>query len=261
MYSFLALLLIFGASALNIPRTQCTFGLTASGGQSGTIGQLDDGQNRIGGGLTAVVFSINNNGSVMDSAGRGCILTRKFVPLRSRAIWLLMILQASVQQFQCDQGSASTAGFSITSNGSFTSGGSSVFYACPASDTEYNLYTIPVTGQQKCVEISLAASGCGSTSSSSETAAPNESMTTIATFPIAETQPAEAGVSTVTVYNCASFTTPVTVFPQSEPMTQTQQAAVTGLESATESSTEVETPNATDNTTPGACWEHTGNKD
>ena len=54
----------------------CTFELTASGGQSGTIGQLDDGQNRIGGGLPPANFTICN-GSITDDAGRGCLLTRE----------------------------------------------------------------------------------------------------------------------------------------------------------------------------------------
>jgi hypothetical protein len=76
MYSLTALSLIAGASALALPRSTCSFGLTASGGESGTIGQLSDGQNRIGGGLAAANFTISNGG-ITDAAGRGCILTRK----------------------------------------------------------------------------------------------------------------------------------------------------------------------------------------
>jgi hypothetical protein len=62
-----------------------------------------------------------------------------------------------------------------------------VFYACPASETEWNLYTTPVTGQEKCVEISLTASGCGAATS----VAPS--------------------ITTVTVYDCgiASPTSPL----------------------------------------------------
>jgi hypothetical protein len=76
MYTLATLSLILGASALTVPRSSCSFGLTASGGESGTIGQLSDGQNRIGGGLSAAKFTISNGG-VTDAAGRGCILTRE----------------------------------------------------------------------------------------------------------------------------------------------------------------------------------------
>jgi hypothetical protein len=81
MYTFVTLSLALGASALVVPRSSnssssCSFELTASGGESGTIGQLSDGQNRIGGGLSAATFTIDNGG-ITDAAGRGCILTRK----------------------------------------------------------------------------------------------------------------------------------------------------------------------------------------
>lgn len=46
-----------GASAALLPRAdQCCFQLTASGGASGTLGQLGDGQNRIGGGLGEATY-------------------------------------------------------------------------------------------------------------------------------------------------------------------------------------------------------------
>lgn len=77
MYTLATLSLIVGASALVVPRSSYSFGLTASGGEAGTIGQLADGQNRIGGGLAAATFTISNGG-IIDAAGRGCILTRKF---------------------------------------------------------------------------------------------------------------------------------------------------------------------------------------
>jgi hypothetical protein len=54
----------------------CTFELTASGGESGTIGQLSDGQVRIGGGLAQSSFTICN-GTITDANGYGCILTRE----------------------------------------------------------------------------------------------------------------------------------------------------------------------------------------
>jgi hypothetical protein len=66
-----------GASALAIRDDSCCFTLTASGGTSGTVGQLDDGQNRIGGGLSPATFCITPGGTITDSSGRGCILTRE----------------------------------------------------------------------------------------------------------------------------------------------------------------------------------------
>lgn len=76
MYKLATLSFIVGASALTVPRSSCSFGLTASGGETGTIGQLSDGQNRIGGGLSPATFTISNGG-IIDAAGRGCILTRE----------------------------------------------------------------------------------------------------------------------------------------------------------------------------------------
>ncbi|CZS98253.1 hypothetical protein WAI453_012001 [Rhynchosporium graminicola] len=130
-----------GASASILPRDTCTFTLTASGGQSGIVGQLSDGQNRIGGGNSTGIYTINN-GKITDAKGRGCIL------------------RPPTRQLQCDVGATPTGGFSIGSNGEVRHDGSSTFYACPASDSMYNIYTSPVSGQDKCVEIHLAASDC-----------------------------------------------------------------------------------------------------
>lgn len=84
MYTIVTLSLAIGASALVVPRSSCSFGLTASGGENGTIGQLSDGQNRIGGGLSAAIFNIDNGG-ITDAAGRGCILTRELQMFSSHA--------------------------------------------------------------------------------------------------------------------------------------------------------------------------------
>lgn len=70
--------LLFGlqASALLIPRTDdCTFEMGASGGCTGCIGQLPDGQNRCGGKYAAASY-IMSNGKIRDASGRGCIVTR-----------------------------------------------------------------------------------------------------------------------------------------------------------------------------------------
>ena len=84
-----------GASAAHIPRAAgCSFQLTASGGPGGPVGQLGDGQNRIGQtsglAMTSSTYAIDINGGVTDSSGRGCIFT------------------PPTTQWQCDVGAART---------------------------------------------------------------------------------------------------------------------------------------------------------
>lgn len=57
----------------------CCFELTAGGGTTGPVGQLGDGQNRIGGGLSPVKFCIDKDGEIADQSGRPCILTRELI--------------------------------------------------------------------------------------------------------------------------------------------------------------------------------------
>ncbi|TEY71647.1 hypothetical protein BOTCAL_0089g00260 [Botryotinia calthae] len=140
-----------GASAASIKRDTCSYNLTASGGQSGIVGQLDDGQLRILGNHPTATFTINN-GETTDSKGRPCYLT------------------SEASQYQCDTGMSATGGFAIGADGTYSRSGSSVFYACPSSDNDYNIYTTPVTGQNKCVKVGLTASGCFAPSSSSSSA-------------------------------------------------------------------------------------------
>jgi hypothetical protein len=84
MKSFAAIAaLAAGAHALAIRGDSCCFELTASGGASGTLGQLSDGQNRIGGGLPPATYCISPSGIVTDRNGRGCILTRESPPFTS----------------------------------------------------------------------------------------------------------------------------------------------------------------------------------
>ncbi|KAK4495940.1 hypothetical protein PRZ48_013208 [Zasmidium cellare] len=148
--------LAVGASAAILPRDQCCFQITASGGQSGTVGQLSDGQNRIGGSNPAGTYCLNNGG-LTDSQGRGCILT------------------PPTTQFQCDVGATPTTGFSVGSNGQIEYNGSDQFYACPASDSEYNIYTTPVSGQDKCVKVTLSSGGKCAGSGSGSSSAPASS--------------------------------------------------------------------------------------
>jgi hypothetical protein len=133
--------------------------IEASGGASGILGQLDDGQNRIGGNHPTGCYCLSNGGFT-DSQGRGCILT------------------PPTTQFQCDTGASPTTGFSIGSNGAITYNGSGKFYACPVNDYgEYNVYTTPAPRQTKCVEISLSSGGaCGSGSQNNKPTSPAATM-------------------------------------------------------------------------------------
>ena len=79
MKTFVATTLAFASTTLGFVARQntCCFSLTASGGASGVLGQLADGQNRVGGNYPAGSYCINGQGGLIDASGRGCILTRK----------------------------------------------------------------------------------------------------------------------------------------------------------------------------------------
>ncbi|KAF9693851.1 hypothetical protein EKO04_008437 [Ascochyta lentis] len=155
-YAFAQVAFGLGANALVAREASQCIQLQASGGQSGVLGQLGDGQNRVGGGHPTGCYCLSSGGFT-DSNGRGCILT------------------PPTTQFQCDVGASPTTGFAIGSSGSVTYNGSSKFYACPATDNEYNVYTTPVDGQDKCVEISLSSAGsCGSGSAQSSAPAASQ---------------------------------------------------------------------------------------
>lgn len=67
-----------GTNALVGRSDSCCFDLTASGDASGTLGQLSDGQVRLGdSSLSAAKFCINSAGAITDSDGRGCVVTSK----------------------------------------------------------------------------------------------------------------------------------------------------------------------------------------
>lgn len=147
--------LAIGASAAILPRNNnpnglqgsslpagCCFHLTASGGVSGSLSQLSDGQNRVGGNApNGEATYCLNNGGLTDQSGRGCILT------------------PPTTQFQCDTGATPTTGFSVSSNGYLEHNGDTTFYACPAASGTYNIYTTPVKNQPKCVKIELSTGG------------------------------------------------------------------------------------------------------
>ena len=79
MRSFLNVAVLAASAQALVSRTEsCCFHLSATGGGSGPVGQLSDGQNRIGDtSLPTGTFCIGPNGGLTDEKGRGCILTRE----------------------------------------------------------------------------------------------------------------------------------------------------------------------------------------
>lgn len=65
-----------GTNALVGRGDSCCFHMTSSGGASGDLGQLSDGQVRVGdNSLSASQFCIDSKGAITDNKGRGCIVT------------------------------------------------------------------------------------------------------------------------------------------------------------------------------------------
>ncbi|KAI7554812.1 hypothetical protein KC331_g280 [Hortaea werneckii] len=206
-----------GASAALLPRAdQCCFQLTASGGASGTLGQLSDGQNRIGGGLGEATYCISN-GMITDKSGRGCILT------------------PPTTQFQCDKGASPDGGFSVGSGGNLQHNGDSTFYACPADTGEYNIYTQKVDGQSKCVKVTLNTGGkCAAGMTSSQAMSTSPAMSTSKAMSTSPTMSQQ----TVTTTVMQSKTCPA---PQTVTMTETQMEQNTQYKPTTIYKTETQT--------------------
>lgn len=151
MYSRVVLSLLALASSAQsavLPRNPCYkcqgFTISVSGGVSGPLGQISDGQNRVGPNTpTAAKYNLGCAGGIVDANSRGCILT------------------PPTTQYQCDVGASPTTGFAIGSNGQITHDGSGDFWACPVDDYgNWNIYSQPVAGQPKCVKVYLTANGC-----------------------------------------------------------------------------------------------------
>ncbi|KAJ5201985.1 uncharacterized protein N7498_006648 [Penicillium cinerascens] len=138
-----------GSNALVSRGDSCCFHLTASGGASGSVGQLSDGQNRIGdSSLSPAQYCINSSGGITDSHGRGCILT------------------PPTTQFQCDQGASPTTGFSVSSSGQLEYNGSPQFIACETGQNHgLNIYTKNSTAVTQCVNVNLKADSCSGSGS------------------------------------------------------------------------------------------------
>ncbi|CAI7580775.1 unnamed protein product [Penicillium glandicola] len=178
-----------GANALVGRTDSCCFHLTSSGGASGELGQLSDGQNRIGDNtLQPAQYCIDSNGAITDSKGRGCILT------------------PPTTQLQCDEGAIATPGFSINSKGQLKYNNSPEFVACATGQNGgLNVYTTPnkddVTG---CVNVQLSADTC----SNSGTGAGNGASSSAGAPHVSSAQPAPVPQSTAPAAGPGPLPTP-----------------------------------------------------
>ena len=132
------------ASALVIGDQGCTFKLTAFGGATGKISQLDNGQNMLGlSDPQTATYIIASNGGIFDQNGQGCILTPQTTQLR------------------CGTGATPTTGFSIGCDGTLSYNGNPRFVACQAGNNGSKIYTT-ASHDSTCVDISLNADSCHS---------------------------------------------------------------------------------------------------
>lgn len=141
MNTFITALVLSSFATALVPRqAPCCFHLDASGAVTGSVGQLSDGQNRVGGGLPPADYCISN-GAITDSNSRGCILT------------------PPTTQLQCDVGATPTSGFGVGCDGTISYNGGTTFYECQTGDNgESNIYLTP--GGTNCGEVTLKADGC-----------------------------------------------------------------------------------------------------
>ncbi|KAM7211891.1 hypothetical protein V8F06_012733 [Rhypophila decipiens] len=130
------------------PPTSCTFAMTSTGPFSYPAGRLEDGQIRFNGSYPTTQFIMVNGSMITDSAGFGCIVT-----------------ESPTTQFQCDMNKTPDPNFGMTVKRSehdhvlLAYKDSTEFYACPATDTEYNVYIKPDFGQTKCVPMQIVVEG------------------------------------------------------------------------------------------------------
>ncbi|OQE46379.1 hypothetical protein PENCOP_c001G00901 [Penicillium coprophilum] len=171
MRNFIALAAFAAGTNALVGRTDsCCFHLTSSGGAAGKLGQLGDGQNRIGDNtLQPAQYCIDSNGAITDSTGRGCILT------------------PPTTQLQCDDGVSATPGFSVNSQGKLEYHGSPDFVACATGQNGgLNVYTTPnkldVTG---CVNIQMSADTCSNSGAGGGNGAPSVGATHPSSVPLA----------------------------------------------------------------------------
>ncbi|KAI8964626.1 ubiquitin 3 binding protein But2 C-terminal domain-containing protein [Daldinia sp. FL1419] len=118
----------------------CTFSLIAASGHNGSVGQLADGQIRVGSDLTPSLFTWFGDAFV-DLRGRGCWWTPPTLVL------------------QCDSNQQPNHGFVIGCYGGVSYQHQSVFYQCQTGEgDQVNLYLEP--NGAECSTITLRAGSC-----------------------------------------------------------------------------------------------------
>ncbi|KAJ5670068.1 uncharacterized protein N7477_005431 [Penicillium maclennaniae] len=169
-----------GTNALVGRSDSCCFKITASGGASGSLGQLGDGQVRVGDTtLSAATFCLEDT-VITDSAGRGCVVT------------------SETTQFQCDEGATGTSGFSLSSSGALSFDGSSSFIACATGLNDGdNIYTTNSTSVTQCVSVELTSDSCYAAVSSSAVASSSTTFVIPASTPLVSSSSVPSGVSPV----------------------------------------------------------------
>jgi len=148
---------VAGANALVFARDTCCFQLTASGSVAGPVGELDDGQVRIGGGLQPVQYCVDSSGSLNDSSGRKCVLTE------------------TTTQLLCGAIVNRSATFSVNSSGRLSHDDDSRFVTCGADENgQSSIFASPRNETAAtCRNITLIASGgCGQQSTNQSTVPP-----------------------------------------------------------------------------------------
>ncbi|KAJ5914783.1 hypothetical protein N7504_003666 [Penicillium tannophilum] len=242
MKSFIAIAAFAaGTNALVGRSDSCCFHLTASGGVSGSLGQLSDGQVRVGDdSLSAADFCINSSGAITDSEGRGCIVT------------------SETTQFQCDTGANATTGFSITSSGGLEYHNSPNFIACETGENNgRNIYTTNSTSVTMCKNVKLTADSCsGSGAGASSSAMPSAtaSASSIPMAPSSSMAPAPSSVAPVYTSSAApavSSSAPAPVYSSPAGSAPAPSAATLSGSPIYVTSTVTVTDCSCANTTPG----------
>ncbi|OTB00747.1 hypothetical protein M426DRAFT_37782, partial [Hypoxylon sp. CI-4A] len=173
--------LIGGAHSLVVRNSGCSFTLSTGGSFTGQVGQYDGGQTKAGLSGTSVVQSgfVQNGDTISDSQGRGCWWTPPSTVL------------------QCDVGQVPEGGFSIGCNGEVTYNGQSTFWQCATGESGVvMIYLSP--GGSNCAEITLTASGCYPSCTTTTTEVTTPYPTTSISTGSTETTPEVPGTTPTT---------------------------------------------------------------
>ncbi|KAI9798740.1 MAG: hypothetical protein M1833_004570 [Piccolia ochrophora] len=172
-YTLATLAFALGVSASVLKRQDAAncFEIEVSGSTPARVGQLDDGQLRVGN-FPAKTFRADGN-KITDDQNRGCVLT------------------GDPGQFQCDQGAAPAEIFSGQPEGDLKHDNDGAFFVCEADQSSF-IVTTKAT-QAKCYPVTLKAvkSDCRTESSSSSSSTSTTSTTVVSTGPLPDECPVD----------------------------------------------------------------------